>query len=253
MGAGWLVWWNWPSRGLMFRTCLAWVLGSRDPARTACRPGPWVPYTRPLLSTEAPWGDQYSSYALRQRSIGLCIRMLYPWAVSMGCIHGLGGPLWSWPPHRRSSYGLEDHCGRDLRTEYPILLDPYQPALKTWKPPSWVTQEKHGLVAQLPAASSIEGLASYNPRPRYGDWQLTEWQWDLNPSQSIPSYLPALYTEVDEMTEEGGGVYRHRNLLDFLHPLHLTSTSITLDVQLDRAAASGGASGTVQPSMRRKP
>ena len=69
-----------------------------------------------------------------------------------------------------------------------------QPALKTWKSSSWVTQEKHGLVARLSAASKIESLASYNPQSPSGDWQLIEWQWDLNLSPSIIFYpLCSLY------------------------------------------------------------
>ena len=63
----------------------------------------------------------------------------------------------------RTEYAdVKDHYDRDFRTRNIIHLDPYQSALKTWKPSSWMTQKKHDLMTSLFAVFSIESLISYN-------------------------------------------------------------------------------------------
>ena len=225
-----------------------------------CWPGPWVPYMRPLLSTEVPWDDllpyalqrfldlwvyasfmrlggSLSSRASHRRSFDL-EKPLSPWPPHR--IRWLEGSLWPWPPHRMSS------------------SIPNQPALKTWKPPSWVTQKKHGLVAPLPAASSIESLTSYNPQPPV----LVTDSWlsgrETESESFFSSLSPYSICRIDELL--GGMIKRDRVGYTRLRKprrfscLHLTSSStIILIAQLDRAVASGDVSDTVQLSMRRKP
>ena len=160
------------------------------------------------------------SYVSQQRFISLCICMLYSWDLKNRCDRDL---------RTLKFYDLKNHCDRDLRIEYSIiLLDFSQSALKIWKSSSWMTQKKHELMTRLFVAFKIESLISYNSQFSSDDWQLTEWQWDLNLSSSIIFYsLCFLYVSKSMSCLKKKMIKREkrrcrdriwlRNLLDFLH------------------------------------
>ena len=145
----------------------------------------WVFYTRFLLNIEVFWDDQYSSYALQQKFIDWCIRMLYSW-------------------------DLKNHCDRDFRIENHSMIwritvivifasnilsffsISSQFALKTWKSSSWMTQKKHDLMTQLLVVFSIESLISYNSR--FSIWWLTaNWMTMRSEFESIHICLFSIF------------------------------------------------------------
>ena len=139
----------------------------------------WISYTRFLLSIEVSWDnnvrfDQLLNQLLKSYELVFICCIHETWRIVVIAIFA----LWNFMTWRITVIVI---FASNILSFFSISS---QFALKIWKSSSWLTQKKHDLMIRTVCCFRYRKLNFL-----IDDWQLIEWQWDLNLSLYLLFFL----------------------------------------------------------------